>query len=86
MVGVTLTLETSGEKCNIRRPRLKEGERARDYRCGSLALLRLSTNLQATDASTAPCCSNTRITGTATYCAPSSQHEPGVRGQDAREK
>ena len=60
----------------IRRPRLKEGERARDYRCGSLALLRLSTNLQATDASTARCCSNTCITGAATYCASSSQHEP----------
>ena len=60
----------------IRRPRLKEGERARDYRCGNLALLRLSTNLQATDASTARCCSNTCITGAATYCASSSQHEP----------
>ena len=61
---------------SIRRPRLKAGERARDYRCGSLALLRLSTNLQATDASTARCCSNTCITGAATYCASSSQHEP----------
>ena len=32
-----------------------------------IALLRRSTNLQATDASTAPCCSNTCISGTASY-------------------
>ena len=32
-----------------------------------IALLRRSTNLQATDAATAPCCSNTCISGTASY-------------------